>query len=75
MIRPSSPGEPDHIWYVSLEWFWGNSPKLELKTWTAGNPVTQGCGCCPRAYPPTRGPGALGGSQLTQRSAGCLARP
>lgn len=68
MIHPSSPGEPDHIWYVSLEWFWGNSPKLELKTWTAGN--------CPRAYPPpTRGPGALGGSQLTQRSAGCLARP
>lgn len=38
MIRPSSPGEPDHIWYVSLEWIWGNSPKLELKTWTAGNP-------------------------------------
>lgn len=44
MIRPSSPGEPDHIWYVSLERFWGNSPKLELKTWTAGNPVTWGCG-------------------------------
>lgn len=75
MIHPSSPGEPDHIWYVSLEWFWGNSPKLELKTWTAGNPVTWGCGAA-CVHTPHKGIWCRGGSRLTQHgSAGCLARP
>lgn len=38
-------------------------------------PVTQGCGAACVCIPPTRGPGARGGSQLTQHSAGCLGPP
>lgn len=78
VIRPSSPrGEPDHIWYLVCLWndFGGIHQSWNLRHGLPVTPVTQGCGAACVCIPPTRGPGARGGSQLTQHSAGCLGPP